>query len=425
MSITLEKQNNKPEDLIQRFIRYTKFDTQSDERSNTSPSTMKQHELAKQLEKELIEMGASDVFYDKEHCYIYATIPANNGGDTPKLGFIAHMDTSDAVSGKDVKARIVENYDGEDINLSGDGKYVLSPKGFPELLNHKGEDLIVTDGNTLLGADDKAGIAEIMTMAETFLKNPELKHGEIKIGFTPDEEVGEGTTYFDLERFGADFAYTVDGGKLGELEYENFNAAEVELIINGRSVHPGDAKNRMLNATLIAYEFQSMLPVFENPMYTEGREGFYHLTMMKGTCEKAVCYYIIRDHDMDKFQIKKATVRNIVNFLNKKYGEDTIELTMEDSYYNMIEKIKPHMHLIDNAKKAMEGLGITPIDQPIRGGTDGAMLSFKGLPCPNLCTGGYNYHGRYEYASVNEMRKVVDILLNICDIYGNKKDGVL
>ncbi len=425
MSITLEKQNNKPEDLIQRFIRYTKFDTQSDERSNTSPSTMKQHELAKQLEKELNEMGASDVFYDKEHCYVYATIPANNGGDTPKLGFIAHMDTSDAVSGKDVKARIVENYDGEDIDLSGDGKYVLSPKGFPELLNHKGEDLIVTDGSTLLGADDKAGVAEIMTMAETFLKNPELKHGEIKIGFTPDEEVGEGTTYFDLERFGADFAYTVDGGKLGELEYENFNAAEVELIINGRSVHPGDAKNRMLNATLIAYEFQSMLPVFENPMYTEGREGFYHLTMMKGTCEKAVCYYIIRDHDMEKFQIKKATVRNIVNFLNKKYGENTIELTMEDSYYNMIEKIKPHMHLIDNAKAAMEELGITPIDQPIRGGTDGAMLSFKGLPCPNLCTGGYNYHGRYEYASVNEMHKVVDILLSICDIYGNKKDGVL
>ena len=408
---------NKPEDLIERFIRYTKIDTQSDEHTNTSPSTMKQHDLAAMLEKELLDMGASDVFYDKEHCYVYAAIPANNGEKGNRLGFISHMDTSDAVSGKDVKARIVENYNGEDIRLSEDGKYVLSPNGFPELLNHKGEDIIVTDGNTLLGADDKAGIAEIMTMAQTLLLNPEIRHGDIKIAFTPDEEIGDGTKYFDLERFGADFAYTVDGGKLGELEYENFNAAEVELIINGRSVHPGDAKGKMLNATLVAYEFQSMLPVFENPMYTEKREGFYHLTMMKGTCEKAVCYYIIRDHDMDKFKVKKDTVKKIVEFLNAKYGEGTVELTMEDSYYNMIEKIRPHMHLVDNAKKVMEELGITPIDQPIRGGTDGAMLSYKGLPCPNLCTGGYNYHGRYEYASVQEMKKTVDILLNICSVY--------
>ncbi len=413
---------NKPEDLIERFIRYTKFDTQSDEQTNTSPSTMKQHELAKLLRDELNAMGAADVFYDEEHCYVYATIPANNeGADSCRLGFISHMDTSDAVSGKDVKARIVENYDGGDIKLSSDGKYVLSPADFPELLNHKNQDLIVTDGNTLLGADDKAGIAEIMTMAQTLLLNPEIKHGEIKIGFTPDEEIGEGTKYFDLERFGADYAYTVDGGKLGELEYENFNAAEVELIINGRSVHPGDAKNKMLNATLVAYEFQSMLPVFENPMYTEGREGFYHLTMMKGTCEKAVCYYIIRDHDIEKFKVKKDTVKRIVDFLNEKYGEGTVELTMEDSYYNMIEKIRPHIHLVDNAKKAMEELSITPIDQPIRGGTDGAMLSYKGLPCPNLCTGGYNYHGRYEYAVIQEMRSTVDILLNICNIYSDFK----
>ncbi len=411
---------NKPEDLIERFLRYTRIDTQSDEHTNTSPSTMKQHDLAKLLADELTTMCASEVVYDREHCYVYAKIPASKGCENaPAIGFISHMDTSDAVSGKDVKARIVENYDLSDIKLSEDGRYVLSPKDFPELLNHKGDDLIVTDGNTLLGADDKAGIAEIMNMAEILLLNPEILHGKICIGFTPDEEIGEGTTYFDLDKFGAKYAFTVDGGKLGEMEYENFNAAEVELIINGRSVHPGDAKNRMLNATLIAYEFQSMLPAFENPMYTEKREGFYHLTMMKGTCEKAVVYYIIRDHDMEKFTKKKETVKRIVNFLNEKYGQNTVELTMEDSYYNMIEKIRPHMHLVTNAKKAMEELGITPIDQPIRGGTDGAMLSYKGLPCPNLCTGGYNYHGRYEYAVIGEMRACVSILLNICEIYSD------
>ncbi len=421
MKILSEEVKNKPEDLIERFIRYTKIDTQSNEQTNTSPSTPGQHDLAKLLYKELTEMGASDVYYDQEHCYVYATIPATNDGskNTPVIGFISHMDTSDAVSGKDVKARIVEKYDGEDIKLSGDGKYVLSPKDFPVLKEKVGEDLIVTDGQTLLGADDKAGIAEIMTMTEIFLKNPDIKHGEIKIAFTPDEEIGEGTDHFDLERFGAQFAYTVDGGDLGTLEYENFNAAEVELIINGRSVHPGDAKNRMLNATLIAYEFQSMLPVSQNPMYTEGREGFFHLTMMKGTCEKTVVYYIVRDHDMEKFTVKKEMVKSIVDFLNKKYGEGTVELTMEDSYYNMIEKIRPHMHLVDNAKKVMEELGITAVDVPIRGGTDGAMLSYKGLPCPNLCTGGYNYHGRYEFAVVSEMRKTVDIILGICGTYGD------
>ena len=420
MSTINEFIKNKPEDLIERFIRYTKIDTQSDEHTNAHPSTPGQHDLAKLLYNELTDLGASDVFYDQKYCYVYATIPATNGDKKgPVLGFISHMDTSDAVSGKDVKARIVEKYDGNDIKLSDDGRYVLSPKDFPVLNEKKDEDLIVTDGSTLLGADDKAGIAEIMTMAETFLKNPEIPHGEIRIAFTPDEEIGEGTDNFDIERFGAQYAYTVDGGSLGELEYENFNAAEVELIINGRSVHPGDAKNRMLNATLIAYEFQSMLPVEQNPMYTEKREGFFHLTMMKGTCEKAVVYYIVRDHDMDKFTKKKALVKSIVAFLNNKYGEGTIELTMEDSYYNMIEKIRPHMHLVDNAKKAMESLGITPISVPIRGGTDGAMLSYKGLPCPNLCTGGYNYHGRYEFAVISEMRKTVDIILEICGIYGD------
>jgi len=413
----------KTEDLVDRFISYTKIDTQSDENTNTSPSTAKQHDLAKLLEAELKEMGAKNVIYDKEHCYVYATIPATTDNNkAPVIGFISHMDTSDAVSGKDVKARIIEKYDGNDIDLSGDGKYVLSPKDFPVLKEKVNKNLIVTDGSTLLGADDKAGIAEIMTMAKALLENKDIPHGEIKIAFTPDEEIGEGTKHFDIKTFGAKYAYTVDGGALGELEYENFNAAEVELIINGRSVHPGDAKGKMINASLIAYEFQSMLPVFDNPMYTEKREGFYHLIMMKGTCEKAVCYYIIRDHDMDKFTKKKELVKSIVDFLNNKYGEGTVELKIEDSYYNMIEKIRPHMHLVDNAKKAMRSLDIEPIDQPIRGGTDGAMLSYKGLPCPNLCTGGYNYHGRYEFAVIEEMKSTVDVLLEICNIYGDFED---
>jgi len=413
----------KTEDIVDRFISYTKIDTQSDENTNTSPSTAKQHDLAKLLEAELKEMGAKNVIYDKEHCYVYATIPATTDNNkAPVIGFISHMDTSDAVSGKDVKARIIEKYDGNDIDLSGDGKYVLSPKDFPVLKEKVNKNLIVTDGSTLLGADDKAGIAEIMTMAKALLENKDIPHGEIKIAFTPDEEIGEGTKHFDIKTFGAKYAYTVDGGALGELEYENFNAAEVELIINGRSVHPGDAKGKMINASLIAYEFQSMLPVFDNPMYTEKREGFYHLIMMKGTCEKAVCYYIIRDHDMDKFTKKKELVKSIVDFLNNKYGEGTVELKIEDSYYNMIEKIRPHMHLVDNAKKAMRSLDIEPIDQPIRGGTDGAMLSYKGLPCPNLCTGGYNYHGRYEFAVIEEMKSTVDVLLEICNIYGDFED---
>ncbi len=421
---TATKVANKEESVIDRFLRYVKFDTQSNEQSGTSPSTPGQHDLAKVLVKELEEIGASDVYYDKEHCYVYATIPSTFGRKkAPVLGFISHMDTSDATSGKDVKPRIVEKYDGKDVILNEKdpetgAKVILSPKTFPELLNHKGEDLIVTDGTTLLGADDKAGIAEIMTMASYLLKHPEVKHGKIRIAFTPDEEIGEGTKFFDIKKFGADFAYTVDGGKLGELEYECFNAAEVELIIHGRSVHPGDAKGKMLNASLIAYEFQSMLPAFDNPMYTEKKEGFFHLTLMKGTCEKAVVYYIIRDHDKKKFLDRKKLVEKIVKFLNDKYGAGTVELTMEDSYYNMIEKLKPHMHLVDNARKAMAKAGVTSIENPIRGGTDGAMLSFKGLPCPNLCTGGYNYHGKYEYASVQEMYKTVEILKNLAEIYG-------
>ena len=412
---------NKP-DVIEKFLRYVKIDTQSDDTTGTSPSTMKQHDLAKLLVSELKEIGASDIIYDEEHCYVYATIPSNlrDGKDRPAIGFISHMDTSDEVSGKDVKPRIIENYDGKDIVLNDKEKVVLSPVDFPELSNHVGEDLIVTDGTTLLGADDKAGVAEIMTLAEILLSNPEIPHGEIKIAFTPDEEIGAGTAHFDVAKFGAKYAYTVDGGKLGDLEYENFNAASGKITVHGRSVHPGDAKNKMINAALICYEFHALLPVFMNPMYTEGREGFFHLTEVNGGTETATASYIIRDHDEKLFAQKKELFVNAADYLNKKYGEGVVEVTVTDQYRNMIEKIRPHMHLIENAKKAMTDLGVTPLEFPIRGGTDGASLSYMGLPCPNLCTGGYNYHGKYEYASIQEMRKVVEILLGIVNAYGKE-----
>ena len=412
---------NKP-DVIEKFLRYVKIDTQSDDTTGTSPSTMKQHDLAKLLVSELKEIGASDIIYDEAHCYVYATIPSNinDGKDRPAIGFISHMDTSDEVSGKNVKPRIVEKYDGKDIVLNDKEKVILSPVDFPELSNHVGEDLIVTDGTTLLGADDKAGVAEIMTMAEILLTNPDLPHGEIKIAFTPDEEIGAGTAFFDVAKFGAKYAYTVDGGKLGDLEYENFNAASGKITVHGRSVHPGDAKNKMINAALICYEFHALLPVFMNPMYTEGREGFFHLTEVNGGTETATASYIIRDHDEKLFAQKKELFVNAAEYLNKKYGEGVVEVTVTDQYRNMIEKIRPHMHLIDNAKKAMTDLGVTPLEFPIRGGTDGASLSYMGLPCPNLCTGGYNYHGKYEYASIQEMRKVVDILIGIVNAYGKE-----
>ncbi len=409
-------------DVIEKFLRYVKIDTQSDDTTGTSPSTMKQHDLAKLLYDEMNAIGVSNVFYDKDHCYVYGVIPATAGYENaPKIGFVSHMDTSDEVSGKDVKPRIVEKYDGNDIKLSADSKVVLSPDSFPELKNHIGEDLIVTDGTTLLGADDKAGVAEIMTMAETLLSDSSIAHGDIMIAFTPDEEIGAGTAFFDIDRFGARYAYTVDGGKLGELEYENFNAAEGVIKVNGRSVHPGDAKNKMINASLICYEFHSLLPAFQNPMYTEKREGFFHLTEITGSTESATASYIIRDHDEALFNEKKELFKAAAEFLNKKYGEGTVEVTLRDQYYNMIEKIRPHMHLVDNAKKVMESLDIVPIDVPIRGGTDGASLSYKGLPCPNLCTGGYNYHGKYEYASIQEMRKVVEILLGLAKVYKDFK----
>ena len=387
--------------LIDRFLRYVKIDTQSDEESGLSPSTSKQHDLAKVLVHELKNMGASDVFYDTEHCYVYACIP----GAKPAIGFIAHMDTSPAVSGADVHPRIIENFDGND--------ELLKTEDYPELLNHIGEDLIATDGTTLLGADDKAGIAEIMDMAEYFLTHDNVQHREIRIAFTPDEEIGAGTDYFDIDKFGAKEAYTVDGGKLGIIEYENFNAASAKITIHGKSVHPGSAKGIMRNALTIAMEFNSLLPENERPEYTEGYEGFYFLEGMKGDIENVELSYIIRDHDMDKFDHRKNTVKMAADFLNSKYPAGTIELEIKDQYYNMITHMKDHMSLIDNAKEAFAKLGIKAVSEPIRGGTDGAMLTYKGIPCPNLCTGGYNYHGRFEYASIPEMEKSAEVLKEI------------
>ncbi len=391
----------KNQKLIDRFFKYVKIDTQSSEESTTSPSTMKQHDLAKVLKAELEEMGASEIVYDEEHCYIYACIP----GEKPAIGFIAHMDTSPAVSGANVKPRIIENFDGNDS--------LLKTEEYPELLNHFGEDIIATDGTTLLGADDKAGVAEIMQMAEYFLTHPEIKHREIRIAFTPDEEIGAGTEYFDIERFGAPEAYTVDGGKLGVIEYENFNAAAAKVHVHGKSVHPGSAKGIMKNALEMAMEFNAMLPSNEKPEYTEGYEGFYFLESMKGDVESAELSYIIRDHDRDIFEKRKEMIEKIAAFLNMREGEGSFEVEIRDQYYNMVTIMKDHMELIENAKKAFEKLGVNAVSEPIRGGTDGAMLTLRGLPCPNLCTGGYNYHGRYEYASVQEMEKCSDALIEI------------
>ncbi len=399
---------------LNNFLRYAVIDTCSDDSSQTMPSTMKQHNLARLLVEELKCMGASEITYDREHCYVYASVPATEGfEDKPVIGFIAHMDTSPAVSGTDVKPRVVENYDGQDILLNAEKNIYMRVTDFPELPALKGRDLVVTDGTTLLGADDKSGVAEIMAMAEYLLTHKELSHGKIRVGFTPDEEIGRGADYFDVALFGADYAYTVDGGALGELEYENFNAVGAKLFVHGRSVHPGSAKGKMKNAILIAQEFQNMLPVFENPMYTEGYEGFYHLDFIHGSVEEVTAEYIIRDHDKELFAQKKQRFLDTAAFLNGKYGEGTVVVEMKDSYYNMREIIEQHMDVVENASKAMEELGITPIVVPIRGGTDGARLSFMGLPCPNLCTGGANFHGRFEYACVQSMEKITQLLIRL------------
>ena len=400
--------------VMDKFLQYVKMDTQSSAESGTTPSTPAQQELAKLLYGQLGEMGAQELVYDEEHCYLYASIPASVGWEqAPVVGFIAHMDTSPAVTGKGVKPRIVEQYDGGDILLNQEKNIVMKVCDFPELASYAGKSLVVTDGTTLLGADDKAGVAEIMEMAEYLLSHPEIPHGKIRIGFTPDEEIGAGADYFDVERFGADYAYTVDGDRLGSLEYENFNAAGAKVTVNGRSVHPGEAKGKMVNAILLAQEFHSLLPVTENPMYTCGYEGFYHLDAIKGDVERTEMDYIIRDHDRMKFEQKKERFQKAAEFLNGKYGEGTFAVDMKDSYYNMKEIIGQHMHLVEDVLEVMGELGIEPHVVPIRGGTDGARLSFMGLPCPNLCTGGQNFHGRFEYACVEDMEKIVELLVGI------------
>lgn len=396
-------------DVVERFLKYVTYDTASAYETEKIPSTEKQFKLGELLVRELLEMGLSDVRMD-EFGYVYASIPANTE-NCKSVGFIAHLDTSPDMSGKDVKPRIVRCYDGGTICLNEE--FALSPSEHPSLLNYTGQDLIVTDGTTLLGADDKAGIAEIMTLAEKLVKTPEIKHGRICIAFTPDEEVGNGAEKFDVKGFGADFAYTVDGGMLGELEYENFNAANAKVRFRGKGIHPGSAKNVMINACNLAMEFHAMLPQAERPEHTEGYEGFIHLTNMEGETEQALVRYIIRDHDAERFQRKKELLKLAEQLLNARYGEGTVQAEIKDSYFNMKEMILPHMYIVDIAAEAMRDAGIEPKMVPIRGGTDGARLSFMGLPCPNLCTGGHNFHGRFEYIPVPSMQRVCEILENI------------
>lgn len=402
----------------ERFLKYVAFDTESDPDSETCPSTAKQLNLARHLVDEMKAIGIKNVFMD-ENGYVYGDIPGNV--EAPKLAFIAHMDTSPDLSGANIKARVVENYNGEDIVLNSELGIVMSPKDFDHLLHYKGQDLIVTDGTTLLGADNKAGIAEILTMAEYLVHHPEIQHGPIKIAFTPDEEVGRGANLFDLKRLDADFGYTVDGGEVGEVEYENFNAATAKVKIHGTNIHPGSAKGKMKNSILIGMEFHSMLPVFDNPAFTEKYEGFNHLNDISGSVEETNLLYIIRDHDMEQFNKKKVLFKEIEMFLNRKYGEGTVVVDLIDSYFNMKEKVVPHFHLIENAMKAMNQLGIEPLVVPVRGGTDGARLSYMGLPCPNLFTGGHNFHGRFEYIPVQSMEKSVEVLLEIIKLYAEWK----
>lgn len=406
--------------LTERFINYTKFDTQSCEESQTVPSTPeKQLAFAQYLKEELENEGLEDVEMD-EKGYIYATLPSNIKKDVPTIGFISHYDTSPDCSGANVKARIVENYDGGDIVLS-EG-IISSPEKFPELLQHKGEDLIVTDGHTLLGADDKAGIAEIVQAMVWLKEHPEMKHGKIRVAFNPDEEIGMGAHHFDVEKFGCDWAYTIDGGDLGDLEYENFNAASAKVTIKGVSVHPGYAKGKMLNANVVAMEFASMMPADERPETTEGYEGFYHLLHIDGGIECAKLSYIIRDHDRQKFEDRKIAIRKVGELLNEKYGEGTVTVDVNDQYYNMKEKIDPQMHVIDIVLHAMQDCDVPPRVEPIRGGTDGAQLSFKGLPCPNIFAGGVNFHGPYEFVSCQVMEKAMNTIIKICEITAQYND---
>ena len=400
------------EKIIDRFLRYVAFDTSSNPDSQSQPSTNKQFALLEQLRKELQGMGVEQVEVDKNG-YLMATIPSNIEEDVPAIGFISHVDTSPDAPGCGIRPQIIENYDGKTIVLNKEKGVVLDPVEFPELKDYVGQTLITTDGTTLLGADDKAGVAEIMSAAEYIMEHPEFKHGEIKIGFTPDEEIGRGVDRFDVARFGAKYAYTMDGGAIGELEYENFNAASAKVHIQGRNIHPGYAKDKMLNAILIGSEFNDMLPVWQRPEYTEGYDGFIHITKFTGVVEEADIQYIIRDHDFGLFERKKKMLQECADFINCKYGEGVITLEIKDQYYNMKKQIEPHYHIIEKAVKAMEEAGIKANIRPIRGGTDGARLSFMGLPCPNIFAGGLNFHGKYEYVPVQSMEKASEVILNI------------
>jgi tripeptide aminopeptidase len=403
------------EKLLNRFLRYVSVDTQSNEESDTQPSAAKEWDLLKMLRDELAALDI-DVTLD-DYGYVMASIPSNINKEVPAVGFIAHVDTAPDASGADIKPQIVENYDGGAIALNGVPGLELKPSEFPEMLHYIGQTLITTDGTTLLGADDKAGVTEIMNAVQYIVEHPEFKHGPIRIGFTPDEEIGRGVVKFDVKRFGADYAYTMDGGEIGELEFENFNAASAKIHIQGCNVHPGYAKGKMKNAILIGQEFNAMLPVMARPEYTEGYEGFFHLISFKGAVEEADFAYIIRDHNREKFEARKEMMSKVADFINVKYGDGTVKLDLKDQYYNMREQVEPHYHIIDKAVKAMEMAGVKAKIQPIRGGTDGANLSFKGLPCPNIFAGGLNFHGKMEFVPLESMEKASEVILNIISLF--------
>lgn len=407
--------------ILERFLRYISIDTASDPESPTQPSSEKQLTLSRLLVKELKEMGVKDVALD-QYGYVMATIPSNlpSGTKVPKIGFIAHVDSAPDAPGDNINPQIIENYDGSDIVINSEKNMIMKTAEFPELLKYKGQTIITTDGNTLLGADDKAGIAEIMAAAEYLMTHPEFPRGEIKIGFTPDEEIGRGVDKFDVKKFDADWAYTLDGGEIGELEYENFNAASAKIHIQGRNIHPGYAKDKMINAIILASEFNSLLPVEQRPEFTQHYEGFFHIIRFDGTVENAMIQYIIRDHDFDKFEQKKNLIEESITFMNKKYGNGTFRLELNDQYYNMRKQVEPHYHIIEKAVEAMKMAGVDPNIKPIRGGTDGSRLSYMGLPCPNIFAGGHNFHGRYEYIPLESMEKASQVILNIVKLYAQE-----
>lgn len=409
--------------LLARFLNYISIDTQSDPASTTYPSTKNQFELARLLVDELKNLGLKDAHVD-HHCYVMATLPStipDTGKKVPVIGFLAHMDTAPDMKGNDIKPTIIENYPGDDILINQEKQLYLKPSEFPELKKYIGQTLITTDGTTLLGADDKAGIAEIITAMEYLITHPEIKHGTIKIAFTPDEEIGKGVDHFDIKKFGADYAYTLDGGELGEIEYENFNAAYAKVIIQGRNIHPGMSKQKMLNSIILGNEFNSLLPVFDRPEFTENFEGFNHIIRNEGTVDRSVLQYIIRDHDREKFERRKDLFNSIAEFMNRKYSEKAITIEMTDQYYNMREKIEPVYHIVEKAKQALLDTGLNPKIKPIRGGTDGSRLSFMGLPCPNIFAGGHNFHGRYEFIPLESMEKATRVIIRLAQLYASNQ----